>query len=67
MDQDDLVLFHTKATMASNTNDLFNSHKMEEWWGSIYGPNYWCLGCFGYNASHTGIIQDFDKRYIGGI
>jgi hypothetical protein len=30
MDQDDLVIFQMMATMASNTNDLFNSHEMEE-------------------------------------
>jgi hypothetical protein len=30
MDQDDLVLFQMMATMASNTNDLFNPHEMEE-------------------------------------
>jgi hypothetical protein len=29
-DQDDLVLFQMMTTMASNTNDLFNSHEMEE-------------------------------------
>jgi hypothetical protein len=33
MDQDDLVIFQMMATMASNTNDLLNSHKMEEWGG----------------------------------
>jgi hypothetical protein len=38
MDQDDLVLFHMMATMASNTNDLFNSHKMEEWKGQYVDP-----------------------------
>jgi hypothetical protein len=26
MDQDDFVIFQTMAMMASNTNDLFNSH-----------------------------------------
>jgi hypothetical protein len=31
MDQDDLVIFQMMATMASNTNDLFNSHEVEEW------------------------------------
>ncbi len=31
MDQDDLVIFQMMATVASNINDLFNSHKME--WG----------------------------------
>jgi hypothetical protein len=30
MDQNDLVIFQLMATMASNNNDLFNSHKMEE-------------------------------------
>jgi hypothetical protein len=45
--------------MAPNTNDLFNSHEMEER-GSIYGPNHWFLKCFGYYASQIGIIQDFD-------
>jgi hypothetical protein len=30
MDQDDLIIFQMMATMASNTNDLFNSHEMEE-------------------------------------
>jgi hypothetical protein len=30
MDQNDLVIFQLMATMASNTNDLFNSHEMEE-------------------------------------
>jgi hypothetical protein len=33
VNQDDLVIFQMMATMASNTNDLFNSHKMEEWGG----------------------------------
>jgi hypothetical protein len=30
MDQDDLVIFQLMVTLASNTNDLFNSHEMEE-------------------------------------
>jgi hypothetical protein len=30
MDKDDLVLFQMMATMTSDTNDLFNSHEMEE-------------------------------------
>jgi hypothetical protein len=30
VNQNDLVIFQMMATMASNTNDLFNSHKMEE-------------------------------------
>jgi len=30
MDQDDLIVFQLMATMASITNDLFNSHEMEE-------------------------------------
>ncbi len=30
MDQDDLIIFQLMATMASTTNDLFNSHEMEE-------------------------------------
>jgi len=30
MDQDDLVIFQLMVTIASNTNDLFNSHEMEE-------------------------------------
>jgi hypothetical protein len=30
MDENDLVLFQVMATMASNTNDLFNSHEMED-------------------------------------
>jgi len=38
VNQDDLVIFQMMATMASNTNDLFNSHKMEEWGG---GVNMW--------------------------
>jgi hypothetical protein len=38
MDQDDLVLFHMMAAMASNTNDLFNSHKMEEQGGQYVDP-----------------------------
>jgi hypothetical protein len=37
-DQHDLVLFHMMATMASNTNDLFNSHKMEERRGQSVDP-----------------------------
>jgi hypothetical protein len=37
MDQDDLVIFQMMATMASNTNDLFNSYKMEE----LGGINMW--------------------------
>jgi hypothetical protein len=28
MDQDDIVIFQMMAIMASNTNDLFNSHEM---------------------------------------
>jgi len=36
MNQDDLVIFQMMATMAFNTNDLYNSHKMEEW-----GVNLW--------------------------
>jgi hypothetical protein len=67
MDQDDLVIFQMMAKMASNTNDLFNSHEMEKGEGSICQPNPWCLRCFGYDASHTSIIQNFDKLYIGGI
>jgi hypothetical protein len=59
--------FKWLAMMASNTNDLFNSHEMEEEGGSICEPNYWCFECFGYNVSHTNIIQNFDKFYIGGI
>jgi hypothetical protein len=61
MNQDDLVIFQMMATMAFNANDLSNSHKMEECGGPIYGLNCWCTRCFGYNVSHTGIIQDFDK------
>jgi hypothetical protein len=30
MNKDDLVLFQMMATMTSDTNDLFNSHEMEE-------------------------------------
>jgi hypothetical protein len=30
MDQDDLIIFQLMATMASTTNDLFNSHEMKE-------------------------------------
>jgi hypothetical protein len=68
MDQNDLVFCQMMATMASNTNDLFNSHEMEDWGGgSICGPDRWCLVCFGYNVNHINIIQDFNKLYIGGI
>jgi hypothetical protein len=67
MDQDDLVLFQMMAAMASNNDDLFNPCEMEEGGGSICEPNCWCPRCFRYNASHTNIIQDFDKLYIGGI
>jgi hypothetical protein len=38
MDQNELVIFHMMATMASNTNDLFNSHKMEERGGQFVDP-----------------------------
>jgi hypothetical protein len=30
MDKDDLVLFQMMATMTFETNDLLNSHEMEE-------------------------------------
>jgi hypothetical protein len=49
--------------MAPNTNDLFNSHEMEEG-GSICGPNHWFLKCFRYDLIQIGIIQDFDEIYI---
>jgi hypothetical protein len=38
LDQLDLVLFQMMATMASITNDLFNSHKMEKRGGQFVGP-----------------------------
>ncbi len=38
MDQDDLVLFQMMATMASNINDLFNPHEMEEGGGQYVDP-----------------------------
>jgi hypothetical protein len=49
--------------MALNTNDLFNSHEMEEG-GSVCGPNHWFLRCFGYDVNQIVIIQDFDQLYI---
>jgi len=36
MDQYDIVIFQMMATTASNTNELFNSHEMEEGAWSIY-------------------------------
>jgi hypothetical protein len=38
MDENDLVLFQVMATMASNTNDLFNSHEMEDKGGQSTDP-----------------------------
>jgi hypothetical protein len=38
MDQNDLVLFQMMAIMASYTNDLFNSHEMEDAWGQFVDP-----------------------------
>jgi hypothetical protein len=49
--------------MALNTNDLFNSHEMEEG-GSVCAPNHWFLRCFGYDVNQIAIIQDFDQLYI---
>ncbi len=58
LDQPDLVLFHMMATMASNTNDLFNSHKMEKQGDQSMDPTV---------GVQDGIIRDFDKCYIGRI
>jgi hypothetical protein len=38
MDQNDLGLFQMMATMASNTNDLFNSHEMDDKGGQSVDP-----------------------------
>jgi hypothetical protein len=38
MDKNDLILFQVMATMASNTNDLFNSHEMEDKRGQSTDP-----------------------------
>jgi hypothetical protein len=46
------------ATMASNTNDLFNSHKMEKQGDQSMDPTV---------GVQDGIIRDFDKCYIGRI
>ncbi len=39
MNQDDLVFFQMMATMAFNTNDLYNSHEMEEGGGQFVDLN----------------------------
>ncbi len=52
--------------MASNTNDLFNSHEMEEGGGGQFvDPTIGVHDVLG--TSHTSIIQALNKLYIGGI
>jgi hypothetical protein len=54
--------------MASNTNDLFNSHEMEEGRGQYVDSIVGVWNVLGNDVNHTStIIQDFDKLYIGGI
>jgi hypothetical protein len=52
--------------MASNTNDLFNSHEMEEGKGQYVDSIVGVRDVLGNDVNHTStIIQDFDKLYIG--
>jgi hypothetical protein len=52
--------------MASNTNDLFNSHEMEEG-GFKLLTQLLVYEMFWVWCEHTSIIQDFDELYIAGI
>jgi hypothetical protein len=58
MDQYDIVIVQMMAMIASNTNEMFNSHEMERRRGG--GVNLWIqllvFGIFGYYANHIGII-----------
>ncbi len=53
--------------MASNTNDLFNSHEMKEGGVQSINPTIGVWDIFGMMWATTSIIQDFDELYIGGI
>jgi hypothetical protein len=58
------------AMAASNSNDLFISHEMEELKGragATFELDHWCSRCLWYIVSHIGIIQEFDEFYIGGV
>jgi hypothetical protein len=66
MDKKHIVIFHC-TMIAYNSQDCFNSHKMQKKSKAIYGPNNWCLRCFGYNVNHITSIENFEQVHIGGV
>jgi hypothetical protein len=57
--QDDIMIFQCMVVVC-NSNDFFNSHKMEKkgGWGSL---DYWCSRSPYYNVTNqASIIQEFN-------
>jgi hypothetical protein len=61
IDQDDLVIFQMMATMASNINDLFNSHEMEEGGGQFFNPFVGVRNVLGMMRTITTLFKTLEE------